>query len=85
MFGTVNLKCTVAGWVIYGIAGGNDNGGLPAFSIDASTGVVSTASAHNYEVTARQDSVNISMTVNSTAPYYKGNLTSYTIVTFNGE
>jgi hypothetical protein len=69
--------------VTFAIVGGNDNLGSPAFRINASTGVVYTASLHDYEGTPRSYPVNISITDDSTALYgVRGNLTTYTIVNF---
>jgi hypothetical protein len=69
--------------VTFAIVGGNDNGGAPAFRINATTGVVYTASLHDYEGTPRQYLVNISLTDDSTALYgTKANITTYHIVRF---
>ncbi len=69
--------------VSFAIVGGNDNGGAPAFRINATTGVVYTASLHDYEGTPRQYLVNISLTDDSTALYgTKANITTYHIVRF---
>ena len=84
------MRSCIGGWlavvgnVTFDIVGGNNNSGKPAFSINATTGVISTASMHDYETTPQIYFLNVSATVASTAPYYTGPLVSYTIITFHG-
>jgi hypothetical protein len=70
--------------VTFAIVSGNDNGGQPALHMNATTGVVTTASLHDYETTPRVYTLNVSLTDDGTALYGgRGRLTTYWTIVFH--